>query len=65
MKPDLKATRIKLEDPDDNEQVRDIALSLLAYAEKLEAVALLIVEDRVHEYDEPVRDALRAAGWEV
>jgi hypothetical protein len=63
MKPDLKAMYRRLDQS--HVLTRIEAVELLAYAEKLEAVAQLVVDDRIQEYDEPMRDALRAAGWEV
>ena len=67
MKLDLKTMRIKLEDPDDQEQVRDMAATLLAYAEKLEAVAHWARESITSDLfvSDHVIDALRDAGWEI
>lgn len=63
--PDLKVMRSQMYDPKICGLNWSETLTLLAYAEKLEAVAQLVVDDRIQEYDEPMRDALLAAGWEV
>lgn len=74
MKPDLKAMRSKL-DEKNSEIMQSEVLELLAYAEKLEAVADMMVEAIHTSSDATPReqlcvmikgsDALRAAGWEV
>lgn len=70
MKPDLRAMRLKLEDPNAYELTQQGAMELLAYAEKLEAVAKAAWEyyqwpDVEEGFRDPLCDALRDAGWEV